>query len=328
MKYNFLISLALALSLTPISLHAANLPVPFSSQAPQGRWVEPWKNACEEASTMLVDLFYYGYTSKQVDADGATKLISLLVKLENNHFGFNKDTNAVQITELINLYLPWEAYIVENPTLEQLKAEIDNGHPILFPVHGRDLRNPHYNTDQIDYHVFVISGYDDEKKEFIAQEVATQFGIDFRYSYDTIMTAMHDFLPRDKTYLGRKVAIFTRKELIDSGATDGDKDGLTKRDEIELGTILYYADSDGDGFNDGLEVANGYSPTVNETKLGNNALIKTNGSPDVFLLDNGKTQKIVSEQVLQNHGWKWQDVKTISKKFFETKLILGTDITE
>ena len=48
-----------------------------------------------------------------------------------------------------------------------------------------------------------------------------------------------------------------------SGATrgvDSDGDLLTDEREVELGTDLNNKDSDGDGYLDGIEVANGYNP--------------------------------------------------------------------
>ncbi|MBP9827673.1 hypothetical protein KBC55_00790 [Patescibacteria group bacterium] len=41
---------------------------------------------------------------------------------------------------------------------------------------------------------------------------------------------------------------------------DDDSDGLTKEQEFELGTSDQMADTDGDGYNDGEEVAGGYNP--------------------------------------------------------------------
>lgn len=300
-----------------------NLDVPFSSQTPDENWVEPWADACEETSTAMIDFYYRGYRTENLDKQAVKQKILELVEAENKHFGFNKDTNAAQMVELINLYLPWEAFIVKNPTVAHIKHEIDVGHPVIMPVHGRDLDNPNYKTEQVDYHVLVISGYDDETQEFITQEPATKNGLDYRYPYDTIMTAMHDFLPGDKTYKGEKLAVFTTPLLIKSATTDGDGDGLSKKDEKANGTSLLLADTNGDGFKDGLEVQNGYSPTVYETNIKSGDLIKVKNNPDIYLVENNLKRKILSMQVFKKHGWIESTVKTISNKFFETKFKLG-----
>ena len=115
--------------------------------------------------------------------------------------------------------------------------------------------------------MLVISGYDDERNEFITQEPGTKFGLDFRYSFAIIMNAYHDYTPGRKTNEGAKIAIFTSKEITDTGTLDGDNDGLTKADELRHGSIPWLKDSDGDGFGDGHEVNNGYSPTKKFIKL-------------------------------------------------------------
>lgn len=308
--------------LPKIVLAQKNLPVPFLSQVPDGKWVEPWANACEETSTAMIDFFYQGYANNTIDIQRAKKKILDIVYMEDIYFGWNKDTNAKQMADIINFYFPWEAFIVKNPTLTQLKHEIDVGHPIILPVQGRDLHNAYYKAELIDYHVIVISGYDDEKKEFITQDPATPNGLDYHYTYDTIMTAMHDFLPNDKTYKGTKLAVFTTPNLVKTKNSDTDKDGLTKIDEINYGTSLWSKDTDGDGYNDGQEVQNGYSPTVSETKLKSGDLIKTAHKPDVYVLENGKIRKISSMAIFNMHGWDETQIFVISDKFFE-KYIIG-----
>ncbi len=329
-KYFKVLVLALVF-LIPIPLFTAsvNLPVPFSPQAPDGKWIEPWRNACEETSTTLIQLYYSDYENKKVSIADAQKHILKLVNLEEQLFGFSKDTNAEQIVKIINNYLPWEAYVVENPTLKQLKQELDDKHPIIIVAHGKDLNNPHYKSDQIDYHAFVLSGYDDSTQEFISQEPATRFGLDYRYTYDTIMNAMHDFLPYNKTYKGKKIAVFTRKDITFSGLIDADNDGLNKLEEHKYGTHTHKADSDGDGYSDGIEVHNGYLPRVDEKKLAQeNTLITSDHEPEIYIIKNKKKRHIANMQVFKNHGWDIENVKTVSEKFLKNHLITGDAITK
>jgi len=51
-------------------------------------------------------------------------------------------------------------------------------------------------------------------------------------------------------------------ERIKLGALDSDNDWLPDAWEIRLGSDLLSPDTDGDGFNDGVEVRNGYAPTT------------------------------------------------------------------
>jgi len=302
-----------------------NLTVPFTTQSPYGHWIAPWDNACEETSTTMIDKYYQNYSSKTLEPDDAGPAIMRLVKLEDNFLGFNKDTNASQLAYIINNFLPWEAKLVENPTLEQLKHEIDTRHPIIVPVYVPNLYNPYYSNNFY-YHVLVISGYDDNTKEFITQDPGTKHGLDFRYSYDNIISAIHDLLPGKKTAEGKKIAIFTNPNLDLSKKLDGDKDGLTKEQELKYGTILYFTDSDGDGHSDGQEVKNGYSPTTPAPVLLDNILVKTSNSPRVYLTENGQKRYITSEQVFLSHNWKWSDIKNINSQFLAEQISDGLEI--
>jgi hypothetical protein len=49
------------------------LDVPFTSQAPEGNWAEPWQNACEETSIVMVDAFFDGDELSKRDASQRIK---------------------------------------------------------------------------------------------------------------------------------------------------------------------------------------------------------------------------------------------------------------
>lgn len=180
-----------------------NLQMPFSSQAPEGDWGEPWYNDCEEVSMVMVDSFYNNRILTPVIAK---QEILKMIDLKENAYGFSLDENADKIVDIINNLLNWSARAVENPTIDQIKNEIDDGHPVILPADGRMLDNRYYTSTE--YHVFVISGYDDDKKMFIVQDGGTRHGHDYQYSYSIVMNAMHDYNSTDVS-LGRRVAIFT-----------------------------------------------------------------------------------------------------------------------
>ncbi|MFH1947443.1 MAG: C39 family peptidase [Candidatus Magasanikbacteria bacterium] len=319
------IFISLIPSPTTASTKIQNISVPFTSQAPYAYWGQPWQDACEETAIVMIDNFYRGKTleTKAITKEEILKILNI----KNKNFGTSLDENAEQITKLINDFLPWEARIVENPTLEQIKSEIDNSRPIIIPVHGKYLYNPHFRNGGPDYHVLVISGYDDETSEFITQEPGTRYGKNFRYKFDILLNAIHNFLPSLETKNGHKLAIFTQRELITSREADGDKDGLIKADELKYGTITWLYDSDGDGYKDGVEVISGYSPTTAEINLKNGSLIKSINDPKVYLLENKNKRHILNEQVFLKHGWQWNQIKIVSEKFLES-LAIGKLIDE
>lgn len=255
---------AIFFALTPIKTDAKNLLVPHTSQAPFGYWAEPWQNACEEASIVMLDNYYGGITDKKISKTTAKKQILNLLEIKKKYYGKSLDENAQKVINLINNFYNWEAKIVENPTLEQIKNEIENEQPVIIPVAGKILKNKYFKNGGPYYHMLVISGYDEEAQEFITQEPGLNtLGLDFRYKYDTIMDALHDFTGKKiDTKNGAKVAIFTQKELVYSTLNDADKDGINKQGEFIYKTFPWSADTDNDGYSDLIEIDNGYSPTI------------------------------------------------------------------
>lgn len=302
----------LGLMMFPGAVGAKNIVMPFTSQAPDGRWIQPWQDFCEEASILMVDQYY---KKEALNKTKAKKLLLELFDIKNKTYGKSLDESTEKMTDLINKFFPFEASIIEQPTREQIKEQIDLGQPVIIPVSGKDLHNPRFRNGGPRYHVLVISGYDDEKQQFITQEPGTQIGLDFRYPYGTIMDAIHDLVPSGDIREGAKRAIFTKATIEASATLDGDQDGLTKAQEIALGTSLSKKDTDNDGFSDGEEVDHGYSPVLNEIKLTNNSLIKSAVNPAVYLLINKTKRLITSDTIFTKHGWKWENIKTVSERF-------------
>lgn len=309
------INLMMAFLFSAAPAFAKNIEVPFTSQAPYGYWGQPWQDACEETVIVMVDNFYRNKNldSRQVAKEEILKILNI----KNKTFGWSLDEDANKIVKLINDFLPWEARMVNNPSLEQIKSEIDNNRPVILPAHGKYLYNPHFANGGPQYHTIVLSGYDDEKQEFITQEPGTKYGQNYRYSYDLIMKAMHDYLPNLQTKNSPQTAIFTQKALDTSKDADGDADRLKKADELKHGTITWLSDSDGDSFSDGEEVKTGFLPTVAEMKLPNESLIKSPNNPKVYLLKNKNKHHILNEQVFLSHGWWWNQIRIVSQKFLE-----------
>lgn len=298
---------------SPVS--AQIIPVPFTSQAPQSDWRQPWQDACEETSIAMVNAYYQNFS---FTPEKARKEILAIFDLKHKLYSESLDESILQVQNIIQQFLPWEAFVVEEPTLEQIKEELNNGRPVIIPVYGKALKNTNFKNGGPTYHMIVLSGYDDKKQQFFTQEPGTRLGKNFPYSYATILNAIHDYLPENQTPSGAKRVLFTSSQISDSAMTDGDGDGLFKKDEVVYGTSLSQADSDHDGYSDGEEIEAGYSPLVNETKLGNGSLIKTSTEPQVYYLENRTKKLIPDEQTFHSHGWKWSDIITVSEPFFNS----------
>jgi len=319
MKKKLLVTSLLSLLVAAPVFAATNLSMPFSMQAPSSQWgVQPWEDACEETVTLLVDLYYKGHGQYTLEKTFAENRIMHIVNLENMYLGFNKDTNADQMARIINDFFPWEATVVENPTLQAIKNEVDEKRPVIALFHGVSVNNPHFDGEGPDYHTAVIKGYDDQKQEFITMEPGVGVGLDYRYSYDTLISAMHDFLPGGNTINGRKVVLFTSPTPTFSASYDADGDGLGKSEEFALGTFPWLADSDGDGYLDLVELQWGYSPLVNEHALRNGGIVKSQNSPNIYQLKGNWKHHIVDEYTFNEMRLHWDEVVTVSDTFLNT----------
>lgn len=300
------------------STESKKINVPFTLQAPQSKWVQPWADACEEATIVMIDRFYRGDTSKRINVNTAISEMNTWFKLENKLFNYNKDTNAEQTMRLINEFSSWEAYKVFKPTTAMIKAEIDNKRPVIALVSGKSLKNKYFRNGGPDYHMFVIKGYNDLRGEFIVNDPGFGKGLDFGYPYGTLLASLHDFVPGGKTSTGEQLVLFTQPHSTDSNSTDGDSDGLTKEAEISQKTSLFSPDTDQDGYLDGEEVSNGYSPLTNESTITVGALVRTATEPTVYFIGVGEKFPIASPEVLANHGWDMNRVIVVSQRFLDS----------
>lgn len=183
------------------------LKVPFTSQAPEGVWTEPWQNACEEASIIMIDNFYKGST---LTKDEAKKEILNIFDIKEEKFGPSFDESMGTIAAIINSSnLNWRVKVIEEPTIEGLKKELAESRPIIVPVNARELDNPYYTGEGPDYHVVVVVGYDDKLGEFLVHDPGTTQGEDFGYSYQEFYNSIGDFLSGSDDGASQKRVLYT-----------------------------------------------------------------------------------------------------------------------
>lgn len=194
----------------------ANLATPFVWEIPDGVWVKPWNNACEEASVVMVEQFYLGRRAPIIPRLESKKLMAPLFPIEDRLFGGNADTNSTRTLKLINDFTSFDADIKLNPTAEEIKNELAAGHPVISLHYGYDLKNPlhRFRRGGSSYHMMVLTGFDDAKKIFYANDPEIKNGIDFPYDYATIMASLHDFNHTTRRANGEPVVLFTRPKML------------------------------------------------------------------------------------------------------------------
>jgi hypothetical protein len=181
---------------------SVSLNVPYVSQIPDGKWVAPWDEACEEAAITMVDTFYRGNTSI---SPLATKQIMLdLFAWENEVLKKNYDTDASETLQLIRKKTSFVAAIKRNPLLQDIKRELAAGHPVIFLHNMYKLYGERNLGDS--YHVSVITGYDDATSEFTIHDPARAAS---KYSYEILMNSLHDYNAQTREADGVPTAIFT-----------------------------------------------------------------------------------------------------------------------
>lgn len=193
------------------------LPVPFIWEIPDGLWVKPWNGACEEASIMMIDQFYRGRKRENVGRVESKALMAPLFTLEDKLFGSNADTNATRTLKIIEDYTNFDGEIKFNPTIEDITTELANGHPVISLHYGYDLNNPlhRFRRGGSSYHVMALTGFDDKKQIFYANDTELKGGLDYPYQYATIMASLHDFDHATHKANGEPVVIFTKpKQLV------------------------------------------------------------------------------------------------------------------
>ena len=169
-----------------------NLAVPFQSQAPFKNWDMPYQEACEEASLIMADAFFY---KREITPDIMDRKIQDLVDWQLKRFGYYKDTTSKEVVEIAQEYFGLNAFIDEDVSIENIKQILSQNKLILVPAAGRILPNPNFTGEGPLYHMLVIRGYTD--KYFITNDPGTRNGEEFLYKYNDLINAIHDW-PSEK----------------------------------------------------------------------------------------------------------------------------------
>lgn len=168
-----------------------NLDVTFFPQAPDWNWELPWKEACEESS--VVQAYYYAI-GEPLDKETFKKEVLEIVEKQKELFGKYIDTSIEETAIFLEEYYGYTDYkIIDNPTIEEMKYELAQWHPIIAPFAWKELGNWFFTNWGPRYHMLVIVGYNEEF--FLTNDVGTSRWENFAYTYETIMNSMHDLIP-------------------------------------------------------------------------------------------------------------------------------------
>ncbi len=168
--------------------------VPFTVQAPHANWDELHDEACEEASLIMLKHFTDGTSFGSADA--ADKEITEMVAYETEQ-GFKYDVTVQELATIAKHYGLTKGRVETTISVQKIKQEIAAGRPVIVPLAGREIGNPHFRSPGPVYHMLVIKGYDNEG--FITNDPGTKFGENYRYGFDKLFNAIHNWNATDIT---------------------------------------------------------------------------------------------------------------------------------
>lgn len=194
--------------LQSISLpNSITLKVPFTPQAPFADWSDPYNEACEEASLLMVDFYLQDLNLSRAKADYE---IVRQVKWQAEK-GYTVDITSQEVAQVARDFFNREAkrYGEDEVSVENIKRLLTGGYPVIVPAAGQLLGNPNFRGAGPPYHMLVITGYDED--EFITNDPGTRNGENFRYDYETLMNAIHDWIGnKDSIQQGPKAMVVLR----------------------------------------------------------------------------------------------------------------------
>lgn len=163
------------------------LDIPFTTQAPHGNWSSPFNEACEEAILVMLDHYRSGAVLTPSTAE--TKILNI-VEWEKVTYGWHEDTSADFTARTARDYVGLAATVSHDVSSDSIKHFLNQGKPVIAPVDGKMLGNPHYRNGGPYYHVILIIGYNGD--QFITHDPGTQYGQNYYYSAHTLIPAIHD----------------------------------------------------------------------------------------------------------------------------------------
>jgi len=175
----------------PVLPDEINLDVPFTPQAPFAVWDFFHDNACEEAAVLMVGHFWQNLPIKS-PADAERELYALR-DLEEKIFGYSKDTTAEETARFMQEFYGFKKVEVRyNITIDDIKAEVGMGYPVILPLDGHGPLNPYFRGNGPDYHMLVVKGYTKDGK-FVVNDPGTKRGKDYVYDEEYLYNAIHDW---------------------------------------------------------------------------------------------------------------------------------------
>lgn len=180
-----------------------NLAIPFTSQAPTQNWDQPFQDACEEASLLMVD--YYYQNKKLPDKSAVENILRQMVLWQEQNWGGHDNLAISKLAEFALINFNYHSEIVNDLTADKIRIYLRAGRPLIVPADGKKLANPNFRNGGPVYHMLVIKGFVDDK--FITNDPGTRKGADFIYTEENLMESIADWDESKSAASGSKTAL-------------------------------------------------------------------------------------------------------------------------
>ncbi len=166
-----------------------NLKVPFIVQSPDQKWQGIYKEACEEASILMV----YGFLeSKEITVDFAMTQIADMINWADTNITISEDLTSAQTLELARGFYKLTGEVIKLNSIDDIKKIVSNGNLVIIPALGRELKNPNFKSPGPLYHMLVVKGYT-KSGMIITNDPGTRKGKDYLYDPVIFWNAIADW---------------------------------------------------------------------------------------------------------------------------------------
>lgn len=185
--------------------------VPFTSQAPFGKWSDlRQEDGCEEAAALMAIKWARG---ESLSKDEALKEIIASSDYILKKYGEYRD---IYINDVLNWvikdYFDYQKAVLKNDiSLDDIIGELNKGNIIIAPMNGQLLNNPNFKAPGPPNHMILIRAYDPAKKTFITNDPGTRKGELYEYDSNLLYKAIRSYPTGNKeliTELKKDMIVF------------------------------------------------------------------------------------------------------------------------
>ena len=186
-----------------VVLNSINLAVPFTSQAPTANWEQPFQDACEEASVLMVD--YYYQNNNLPEPIEVENILTEMVDWQISNWGDHHNLTMQELAEFVTMTFGYQTELIPDLTPDKIREYLALGQPVIVPADGHKLANPYFSNDGPDYHMLVIKGHQDDY--FITNDPGTRLGEDFVYTTENLFNSIAEWNQKESRATGLKVGL-------------------------------------------------------------------------------------------------------------------------